>query len=295
VLLVEGMRQLAEWDRVAPQLPPLDARVSLRIARSELPNVVHPLTREALGLVEDYSTVGEIVDRCSFPDYQVLSTLHTLSEREIIELSRVATPAPVLAAGEPRPLLQEGQARRLVEWMRGGRAAGLVARNAKLLVVSSEPGALQDFKRLIESVPGVEFSSSQADSQQEVTEHDLEVVGRITVDDTTGIELIHVPLDPKFAPLWPQAGYGALGTLFLLSGSLSVAVRRVRSITEALRRLPRSRLFHLIQYRKDERITADDLRDNLAMIDEASTFLLPLESGKSPAVLLGRLLARVIP
>ena len=36
-------------------------------------------------------------------------------------------------------------------------------------------------------------------------------------------------------------------------------------------------------------------RDNLAMIDEASTFLLPLESDKSPAALLRGLFSRIVP
>jgi CheY-like chemotaxis protein len=294
ILLAEGMRQLAEWDRLAPKLPPLDARVSLQTKRSELPNIVHPLTRDVLTLLESCTTVSQVVDRSSFPDYQVLRTLHTLAEREIVELGRVPLPERVLAADEGEALLHEGQGRRLQEWLQGGSPVGVGPRSAKLLVVSSEPEALHDFTRLIESVPAVNLAE-EWHSEGEATARDFSLIGRIEVDEKVGIELLHVPLDRRFSPLWSLAGHSALGTLFLLSGSVSQAAGRVREMTETLRRLPPARLFHVVQFRKDERVSPDDLRDNLELIDEASLFLLPLESRKPSASLLRRLLARVIP
>jgi hypothetical protein len=47
--------------------------------------------------------------------------------------------------------------------------------------------------------------------------------------------------------------------------------------------------------RKGERALPDELRDNLSLIDEASLFLVPLESGKEPSEILRSLLARVMP
>jgi len=46
---------------------------------------------------------------------------------------------------------------------------------------------------------------------------------------------------------------------------------------------------------RDERIGPDELRENLALIDEASLFLLPVQSDKDPSVLLRSLFARVMP
>lgn len=45
-LLREGERQRAEWGRLAIDLPPLSASVTLKVPRSALPNVIHPLTQE---------------------------------------------------------------------------------------------------------------------------------------------------------------------------------------------------------------------------------------------------------
>ena len=70
-LLRESKRQSEEWERLAAELPPFSAHVTLRIQRSALPNVIHPLTQEVLVVLEHYSRVQDVVDRCSYPDYQV--------------------------------------------------------------------------------------------------------------------------------------------------------------------------------------------------------------------------------
>jgi hypothetical protein len=44
-----------------------------------------------------------------------------------------------------------------------------------------------------------------------------------------------------------------------------------------------------------ERLSPDELRDNLSLIDEASLFLMPIEPGKDPSSLLRSLFARIVP
>ena len=64
---------------------------------------------------------------------------------------------------------------------------------------------------------------------------------------------------------------------------------------DTLGALPRARTFHVILLRKGERISPDELRENLTLIDEASLFLLPLESRKPPVALLRGLFSRIVP
>jgi hypothetical protein len=47
--------------------------------------------------------------------------------------------------------------------------------------------------------------------------------------------------------------------------------------------------------RKGERALPEELRENLSLFDEASLFLVPLESAKEPRLLLRSLLARILP
>jgi hypothetical protein len=294
VLLQEGLRQIQEWDRLSTKLPPLDSQVRMRLKTSDLPNIVHPLTQEVLLLLELYSTVSEVVDRCSFPDYQVLRTLHTLAEREIVEVGRVAaqpTSLPRVAEGEG--VFNDAQIRRLREWMEARSAQQGPLPPAKLLIAASDPAALPDFAQLFRGVPGASLSLPMA--QGEIGPDDLAVIGRIELEADLCIELLHVPRSEMFAPIWPLAGYRALGTLFLLNGPVGTAADTLASMCEALAEMPRARTFHVVLLRKGERISPDELRENLSLIDEASLFLLPLESGKEPAALLRGLFSRILP
>ncbi len=290
-LLMEGLRQIAEWDRLAPQLPPLDSPVKLTVKSSELPNIIHPLTQEVLLLLELYTTVRDVVDHCAFPDYQVLRTLHTLEERSIVRLSRVPPPVTESRPASDR-FFNEAQQRRLREWLHDGSGRD-VPMDAKLLVVASHPEAIPDFTRLLEQVPGVELSDAAGPGDG--LGDQISTIGRVAVDDQLGIELIHLPTRPSFTPFWPVAGSGALGTLFLLSGPVGEAVRRVEAVAAALSRLPRARIFHVVLLAKDDRISPEELRENLSLIDEASLFLLPVESGKDPSMLLRGLFTRLMP
>ena len=289
-LLSEGVRQLEEWDRLAAQLPPLDAQVKLRVKTGELPNIVHPLTQEVLLLLELYSQVREVVDQCSFPDYQVLRTLHTLAVRGIVELGRARAPrASTAACG----LFDAAQSRRLRAWLQDSGRRGAISASGKLLISGANPSDASEFIRLLGQVPGVSLSA--AAQQDKIAATDLVTIGSVDVDEGCAFDLLHLPADPQCAPLWPLAGYGALGTLFLISGAVAEAATRLQAIADSLRDLPRARIFHVVLLHKDQRISPEELRENLALIDEASLFLLPLESGKDPAALLRSLFARLVP
>ena len=289
-LLAEGMRQLEEWDRLSLRLPPLDSPVRLNVRNSELPNIVHPLTQEVLLLLELYGTVREVVDHSAFPDYQVLRTLHTLGERDIVEIGRAPMPRPGRKRASER-LFSDAQGRRLADWLREGGASNGAA--AKLLVVSSGATSLPDFLRLLEALPEVELELDP-DRAADLGGQ-LVTLGRIDVSDGVAIEIVHLPGESEWAPFWPVAGHAALGTLFLLEAPVASSARRIAPVATNLARLPRARTFHVVLLGKHDRIGPDELRENLALIDEASLFLLPIQSEKDPAALLRGLFARVMP
>jgi len=289
-LLMEGMRQLDEAERLRASLPPADAQVALRVKTSELPNVVHPLTQEVLLLLEIYSRVQDVVDRCSYPDYQVLRTLHTLVERGLVQLRR--GPAAAAPSGAPG-LFSAAQARRLREWLDAQATRGAGELDAKLLVVAADAVATHDFVRLLRGLPGATIEGEFARGR--FGKDDLARIGRLPVDGEVGIELVHVPVSPRCAPLWPLAGHGALGSLFLLSGNVSEAARHLEAPSAALRALPRARSFHVMLLRKDERSAPEEIQENLSLLDESSLFLVPLESGRDPRALLRALFSRILP
>jgi CheY-like chemotaxis protein len=290
-LILEGMRQVDELARLSGDLPEPGSSVALRVKTAELPNTIHPLTQEVLLLLEIYSTVQDVVDRCSFPDYQVLRTLQTLAGRGMIEI-RKGAPKTQAVLSEAERLFSSAQAHRLREWL-GRLSARGAGTTAKLLVVSADEGATHDFVRLLRGLPGIRLEGSFAGGN--FSSDDLAPIGRLAVETDTALELVHVPADSRYAPLWPVAAHGAIGTIFLMAGAIGPAAQRVRALAETIRSLPRARMFHVILVRKGERSLADDLRDNTRLFDEVPLFLLPLERDKEPVALLRGLFSRVLP
>jgi len=290
-VLMEGMRQLDEWDRLRASLPSMDTRVVLRVASGELPSGVHPLTQEVLLLLELYDRVGDVVDHSAHPDYQVLRTLQTLADRGMIELRQ--EPRAALSDPTAEGFFSPAQIRRLREWLQAGRPRGAETLEAKLLLFSPDESATRDFARLLAEIPGMRLS--EAARQGRLTREDLVPVGRITVDPGLAIRVIHVPADRRFAPTWPVAANGALACLLLLRGAERAAEERVAPLADALRRIPRARLFHLLLLHKGERLVPEEVQEKMARLGDASLFLVPLEGGKDGASLLRTLLGRVIP
>ena len=147
--------------------------------------------------------------------------------------------------------------------------------------------------RQLETLPGMQLSAPFRRGR--FSPQDVERVGQLHVDDGIGIQFLHVPVDPSFSPVWPVAAHGALGTLFLLSGSLREAEEQIRPVSDVIRRLPRARIFHLLLMQKGQRPTPEELQEKPSLLDEASLFLIQSENGRETASLLRSMLGRVMP
>ena len=110
-----------------------------------------------------------------------------------------------------------------------------------------------------------------------------------------------MPSAPAFAPLWPLAAYGALGTLLLLEEPVAEASARLSPFCEAVSALTRSRLFHLLRLHPKRGADgeasgmAEEIRKNVAMVEESDLFLLPLGRDKEPVELLRSAFSRLLP
>ncbi len=289
-LLLEGLRQLDEWSRLAGGLPPDSAHVTLAVPKTELPKVVHPVAQEVLLLLEAYDDVRSIVDHCTHPDYHVLRTLQTLIERGIVRLRRERERR---LGGATGALFDAVQVKRFREWLEAGRPRGAPLAPAKLLLATAGADATRDFLGALEHLPGVELLAAGRRGTFSAT--DLLPLAQLGVSEGLEIELIHLPAAPVYAPLWPSAAHGALGLILLLSSPAAEAEARLRPLAEAYQRLPGNRLFHLLLLRKGERVAPADVHAKLALLSQSSLFLLPLDGERDPASLLRTMLARVMP
>ncbi|HPG26499.1 MAG: DUF4388 domain-containing protein [Spirochaetaceae bacterium] len=289
-VLAEGQRQLDEWNRLAPKLPPFESPVKMRVGRDELPEVVHPLTQEVLGLIAEAESVGEVVDRSGYPDYQVLRTLHTLADRGIVEFGRARIATPQHAG---HALFNDAQCRRLRSFVQIGLGRDVAVPDAKLLVVAAGEDVVERFAGLLAKVPGAEMAPRF--ERGRIGAADLESMARIDVDGDFAIELVQLPADPAHAALWPFAAHRALGTIFLLDARMGESAAGLAEIGAALTGAPGARSFHVVLLGPGERLSPDELRANLSLLDEASLFLLPIDPDKNPSALLRSLFARIVP
>ena len=76
---------------------------------------------------------------------------------------------------------------------------------------------------------------------------------------------------------------------------MAEAAETLRPLAETLGAMPRSRMLHLLLRRPGEPDLADELRRNVALVEESMLFLLPLEGRKEPLERLRGAFSRIIP
>lgn len=278
-LLREAQRQADEWERIGSELPAPHARVALKVARSSLPSVLHPLTQEVLLVLELSNRVSEVLDRSSFPDYHVLRTLQTLIRCGMVEL-RAESAAPEPPAGG---LFGPALAARLRDWLDQGRPRDAVPIDAKVVLFASEPEAARTFAGLLARLPGVEQTPRGHDASAVVP------ILRIPVDDEVAIEVFEMPAAPRFAPIWPIAAHGALAVLFVHASGIEASVAALRPAVDQIGSMPRARCFHVLLDEKSQSAIGS-LCEKLGLFDDRHALAIAPERPNVLRELLTRLL-----
>jgi CheY-like chemotaxis protein len=280
-LLREGRRQVSEWDRLIEELPPQHTRVSLVVSRGELPNVLHPLTQEVLLVLEMTDRVEEVLDRCAFPDYQVLRTLTTLLRRGLIELRHDGgDEAPRVGPAVLAPAFTT-RLREHIERQRRGL-------DAKVLVIGSGTEACHTLSALVARLPGAD------PAPRTVGAHAIETLGRLVVEEDSAIEWIAAPGSRRFSAVWPLAAHGALAVVFVHAGAPEAAVEALRPVLDGMRALPRVRMLHAVLADKPGESPASALCESLSLFDERSVVEIPLGAPERADEALRELLRRVL-
>ena len=202
-LLLEAARQLDEGERFRRELPDPGLRVCLSEAADKLPPAAHPLTRDVLAAAAGGASVREIVDEVCAPDYQVLRTLHALFRRGLLERDTADfTPTTLRAAESREGVFAAAQVDSIRAWAAAQRpaACGTTA-----------------------------LESSDLDTR-------FVLLAEIPLEEGLAVQLVGLPIDPRFEALWSVAASGMLGALVVLdrpAPDVSRQVDRVCSLLEA--------------------------------------------------------------
>jgi CheY-like chemotaxis protein len=279
-LLREGCRQMEERERLADELPAPSARLSLRVSRASLPNVLHPLTQEVLLILELTDRVQSILDRSTFPDYQVLRTLQTLILRGMVSVVESTARAREKQAG-----VAPGLAARVRDWLDASRPQGAPLADAKIVVVGPGPDASATLGGLLERIPGIELC--------ERSPHRIVApLARISLDEETGIELIDLSSEPQHAPTWRFVLHGAMAVVVLHTATEAPA-NALQPVLELLAQRPRTRVLHLLLEEKHG-MRPDALAERLGLLDPDSVVSIPIEKPQAARPAIRDLLSRAV-
>ncbi len=289
-LLLEGMRQMDEWDQLRRELPAPELRLHLATPRGEIPENVHPLTAEVLDAVEIYRRVGEIIDHCAFPDYQVLRVLQDLIQRGA--LARDSGPeSPGHAPGTVGALYNATQVRRIRDWAASQRPRpGSVL---KLLVVGATNRQIAEFHQALRESP--DFMSDARLIRDPTRNGGLGVLGHFALDDSLSLRVLGVPAAAAYEPLWDVAAHGMLGAIVLPQGANSKAFDETEEVYRRLEERRPQGVAQLILCGNAEASLSQEAHGQLERFPDGSAFILPAAPSPARAGVLRNLFARLVP
>ncbi len=209
-LLMEGMRHIDELKKSKDILPHLDARVKLKKKLSELPKQVRTITQEVLLLLEFYDKVEDIVDNCTFPDYDVLRVLMALLEKGIIEIVQQTTPK---TSGMDTSILANEEVFKLLEIVSVNKHTKLESHRGRVIILSANYISLKTFINGINNMPKFTLNSSFAIASRD--DIFFGEVGVLALTELLGIEILSVPPLIEYGPLWMALSNSTVGAIVL--------------------------------------------------------------------------------
>ena len=211
-LLLEGLRQLDEVNRLRATLAPPGTHLHLVRRFEGPPERLKPVTREILKLLEYFTNLEDILNQSTLLDLDLCTTIQALVNRTIIDI--VAAPEETGQVSAAQPLLSLEAALKLSYQLGVGREEGPRVWSGKVLLIA-ETGEL--LRRFLESIS--RLKELRIDASVVLGRHGDELlmgpVGTIQVLEGTELVLFAIPGEAAFRPLWQALASSAVGGIVL--------------------------------------------------------------------------------
>jgi DNA-binding response OmpR family regulator len=209
-LLMEGMRQIDELEKAKHLFPESNSLLKTKADTSTLPKGLKPIIYELLFLIDFYPRTGDIVEHCSFPDYEVYQTLHTLINRGILEeVKSVKTRKDVSLE-----LITPAQAIKIKEKVISRWADMLSVNFGKIFIASTSPKLSKEFIYACKKLPGFSIDLKMASSRKAKGER-IGEIGKLKLYGGLEVILFSVPTSQTLAPLLKAFSSNLIGLLLL--------------------------------------------------------------------------------
>lgn len=271
-LLMEGMRQYDEWNKAKEQLPKPDSQIRLKVDISSLPKGLKPIIYEVLFLVDYYPVIGELVDHCTFPDYEVYQTLAGLIRKGVLEEIKDKGITDK-RAGAQREILTSAQALKVREKVAARWKDMEVATFGKIFVVSTNDNIIVSLVDSCKDIPGFSVNRQFITSPVH-RENPFGDIATLKLYGGMDVVLFAVPLNENMKPIWKAFSKNMIGMMLLCdSEGLKDAQRLayIKNHTLSIRRIPVLHAFavdHNIDRRQEE-----EFRKTLGMRRDEQVFI----------------------
>lgn len=208
-LLMEGMRQIDEFRKKEDQFPGKDRRLKCNVKSSTLPKDLQPVIYEIINIANTYPRVADIVDRSTFPDYEVFSTIVSLLARGILEYSDAETGA----ADQAAQFLTTDQAISIREKILSHNT-DLNSNYGKVMLISSSGPLASEFIKRCKVIPGFSMNPKSAFQQISLV-NPLGEISSIKLYGGMDITLFSVPTVKNMGPIWRAFSENLIGVVLL--------------------------------------------------------------------------------
>ena len=202
MLLLEAARQSDELDELRRQLPDDSVRLALTADVRRKFEGLHPVTRQILELSEFYDTVGALVDHSRVTDYEACSAIRTLLEKGVLKVVGRQD------RQQQKPLLGYERLYELKVLVAQSMPVPERVARGRIVVVCRGKELRRILLGELRQLPGLEL-----EREFEALEQGLGKFATLVLTENLVLDLVLLPEDNDFRPLWPVLGVHSLGAV----------------------------------------------------------------------------------
>ncbi|MBI3754904.1 MAG: DUF4388 domain-containing protein [Deltaproteobacteria bacterium] len=274
-LLMEGMRQYDEWNKAKEQLPKPDSQIKLKVDISSLPKGLKPIIYEVLFLVDYYPVIGELVDHCTFPDYEVYQTLAGLIRKGVMEEVKDKGVGGDKRAGSQREILTSAQALKIREKAAARWKDMEVATFGKIFVVSTDDNLIVSLVDSCKDIPGFSVNRQFITSPIH-RENPFGDIATLKLYGGMDVVLFAVPLSERMKPMWKAFSKNMIGMMLLCDNEGmkdAQQLAQIKHYISSVRRIPILHAFAVDHNNNIDRRQEEEFRKTLGMRRDEQVFI----------------------
>lgn len=237
-LLMEAMRQLDELKHSKDKFPDENLRIGPGIDTNALPKGLKPVMYEVMKLVEYYPRVGDIIEYCTFTDYEAYSTIANLLERDILKETMIGMDE----SNNGSTIIAPVNAIKIKEKIISNWSEMMFAGYGKILMIATTPNLVKTFAYSLKFLPDFSLNLHSAivsDSEQSASV--IGEVGTLRLYGNMEVTLFATPLAENMGPFLNSFSSNILGLIMLWDTNDEAALKRLKASKDIIlskRRIP---------------------------------------------------------